>query len=96
MNGNGKDFFSTLLPNDILVEHTLNFCRFWHGRNGREGIFLVPLFSNDIIAQVNTFITDVDGRASDEFTHFVLAFATEGTNQVAWTIIPMSGHSRSS
>jgi hypothetical protein len=57
---------------------------------------LISLFGDNIVAQVDAFVADVDGRASDEFPYFVLAFATERTDQVAWTIIPMSGHSRSS
>jgi hypothetical protein len=96
MNGNSEDFFGPLLTNDVLVKHPLNLCGFWYGRDGRERIFLIPLFGNNIVAQVDTFVTDVDGRASDEFPYFVLAFATKRTDQVAWTIIPMSGHSRSS
>jgi hypothetical protein len=37
------------------------------------------LFTNDVVTEVNTLVTDKNRRPGDQLTDLVLAFATEGT-----------------
>jgi hypothetical protein len=60
------------LTNDIVVE---NFADFLWCRNFTflaAGQRSLGFFTNDVVAKLDAFITDENGRASDQFADFVL------------------------
>src|SRR4030042_634726 len=48
---------------------------------------LLRLLGDDLVAEFDTFVTDVDGRAGDQFSYLVLTLPAEGTMQ-GGTVIP--------
>src|SRR5207253_10280008 len=62
------------------------------GRGGREAVLMVALFGTDVVAEVVALVSDVDGRADDQFAHLVLALPAEGADEVDGAVIPVLGH----
>ena len=77
VDGNGQHLLGILLPDHIVIEMSADLMR---GRQlvtialGRD---LADLFADDVVAQLDALITYVDGRASDQLAHFMLAFAAK-------------------
>jgi hypothetical protein len=53
---------------------------------------LLHLFGNDVVAQSNALIADVDGGPGDELLDLLLRFSTERATQVAVRIVSSSLH----
>jgi hypothetical protein len=80
MNGDGEDLLRPILSDDILVENFFDFGRFWEF--GRNGLFsFLPFLGDNVIAEVDTFIADVDRRAGDQLSHLFAAFTAKRTFQ---------------
>ena len=76
---NRKDFLCPILADDILIKNVLNL----HGSRkliiNRFVVTFLEFLTNDVVAKLNTFITDINGWASDQLSHFMLALTTEIT-----------------
>jgi hypothetical protein len=55
-------------------------------------LILLHLFRDDVIAQGNALVADVDGGPGDELFDLLLRFATERATQVAVRIVSSSLH----
>src|SRR6185369_11554855 len=78
-----------VLANDVFIEDVLDlpgFGQFLHVRS--QGFLHLHLFSDDIVAELDAFVTDVNRRSGDELLDLFLAFAAEGTGQVFLFRIP--------
>src|SRR2546427_855 len=77
----GEGLLGALLPDHVLVQHVLDL-----GGRGDLGDRLsdLPLLvlGQDLVAQRDAFITDVDPRAGDEFPDRVLGLAAERAAEV--------------
>ena len=70
-----------VLADHIAVEEVADLVR----RRQRELLMLGPLggvFGDDVVAQVDALIADVDRWPSDELLHLPLVFAAEGALQI--------------
>src|SRR5215471_4373440 len=76
VDGDREHLFGVILANDVIVENLANFTRGWNpiARLHQRGFVLL---ANDVHATFDTFITNENGRAGNELTHFVLALAAE-------------------
>ena len=72
-----KHLFGRFLANDVVIEKGGNLSRLWqpferHLRN------ILDLFGHDVIAKINTFVTDVGvARTGNQFLDGLLPFAAE-------------------
>ena len=84
-----------LLADDVLVQVRLDVLRLGHHRAG--GVVVLPLefLGDDLVAQLDAFVADVDRGAGDELAHFFLGLATEGAAQLP-AILTFTGHKDSS
>jgi hypothetical protein len=78
------------LPHYIFIEECASF------DGSRKDIkthirALAYFFFNDLIAQVDAFITDVDTRSCDEFLDLLLGLATKGALQ-KFSCVTKLGH----
>ena len=92
VDGDREDALGALLADHVLVEHLLDLSRLRHGRGGGEPLFLVALLGDDVVAEVDALVADVDGRSGDELAHLVLTLAAERTDQIAPAIIAVLRH----
>src|SRR5262249_20944336 len=82
-----EDLLGTLLADHVLVEDLLDLRRLRHGRGGSERLFLVAFLGDDVVAEVDALVADVDGGAGDELAHLVLALPAERADEVPATIV---------
>ena len=77
VDGNGQHLLGILLPDHIVIEMSADLMRGWQLVTIALGRDLADLFADDVVAQLDALITYVDGRASDQLAHFMLAFAAK-------------------
>ena len=74
-----------LLPNDVLVEEVEDLLGL--GQLKRDtGTRLTQLLIDDLVAQLDALVTDVDTRSRDELLDLLLALATEGALEQIHTL----------
>src|SRR5207302_8732708 len=90
VDGHGQDLLGPLLADHVLVERGLDL-----GRLGEAAdlprLLLFPLLGDDVIAELDALVADVDGGTGDELADVVLALAAERALERA---VPLSrpGH----
>ena len=81
MNGNGKYLLGLFLTDHVLIQDVLDLHRLKQLLFEIYCTFFLPLFFHDVVAQFDAFITDIDGRTSNDFFDFILRFSAEGASQ---------------
>jgi hypothetical protein len=66
-----------MLANDILIKNILDLHRSRKLTIIRFVVTFLKFLSNDVVTELNTLITDVDRRPSDQLSHFMLTLTTE-------------------
>src|SRR5689334_8910952 len=78
VDGDGKNFFRRLLPDDVLVEDLADLVRRWQLAAIRACRLAARAFlANDVVAKLDAFIADEHRRAGDQLAHLVLALAAK-------------------
>src|SRR5213592_2570612 len=90
-----QDLLGALLADHVLVEDLLDLGRLRHRRGGRESLLLVDLLGDDVVAEVDALVADVDDRAGDQLADLVLALATERADEVAGAVVTVLRHEAS-
>jgi hypothetical protein len=80
VDGNRQALLGFVLSDYILIKKTLDLTGLGHRWAGGNG-FCLLIVGNDLIADVNAFITDVDGGTGNQFLNFILRLTTERTAQ---------------
>ena len=81
VDGDGERLLGPLLPDHVLVEDGLDLGR------ARDAQLLVALLlagdllGDDVVAQPDALVADVDGRPGDELLHLLLRLPAEGAAQ---------------
>ena len=76
-----KRLFGGVLPNHILIKSFANLCRL--GDSDVRGLttgILIELFIQNAFANIDAAVANINSRTGDEFSHFRVAFATEGAH----------------
>ena len=85
-----EDLLRALLPDDVLVEDRLDFARLGDRRRAGVRLVLLDLLRDDVVAEPDALVADVDRRASDELLHFLLRFSAERAAQIAALVVVSS------
>src|SRR3989440_254659 len=76
VDGDGEDLLGALLADHVLVEDVLDL-----GGLGQRAdlprLLLFPLLGDDVVAELDALVADVDGGARDQLADVVLALAAE-------------------
>jgi hypothetical protein len=65
------------LANDILIEELIDLLWLWNfGQT--KGRTLLKFFNDDLVTEIDTFITDINAWTGDELLNLLLRLATEG------------------
>ena len=89
VDGDGEALLGLLLADDVLVEERLDLGGFGEGRARGDGLGLLVV-GDDLVADVNALVADVDGGPGDELLDFVLRLAAE---RAAQRVISSAYHS---
>jgi hypothetical protein len=88
-----EDLLRAVLTDDVLVEDGLNLGGFGEGLAARYGLFAVHFLGDDVVAQTDALVADVNGGASDELLDLFLRFSAERTLKISVSVVPSSIHS---
>ena len=77
INGNRKDLFGGLLADYVLVQDLSNFMRGGQAAAVTGNRTVLNLFTNNIVAEFNTFIANKDRRPGNQLTNFMLALTAK-------------------
>src|SRR5690554_6905447 len=80
VDGHREDFLRGLLADHVLVEHGLDLVRLRQLVAAALRTF-VQLLTDDVVAELDAFVADEDGRARDQLPDLVLTLAAEGAIQ---------------
>src|SRR2546426_6174465 len=80
VDSDGEDLLGALLTDHVLVEDVLDLGGLGE-RADLPRLLLFPLLGDDVVAELDALVADVDGRARDELADVVLALAAEGALQ---------------
>jgi hypothetical protein len=83
----GEDLLRPLLADDVVVEDGLDLGGLGDGGGAGIRLVLLDLLRDDVVAQTDSLVADVDGGAGDELLHFLLRLAAEGAVQIAVLVI---------
>src|SRR5207244_7277194 len=82
VDGDGELLLGPLLADHIEVEELFDFLRFGQRAGAFQGPRLVlAALSDDVEADVDAFVTDVDRRPGDQLLDVALALVAEATTQ---------------
>src|SRR5690606_23566205 len=88
-----EDLLGEVLPDHVLVEEGLDL----RGRGqGHLGAPLVPLvlLRDDVVAQLDALVADVDGGPGDQLADLALRLPAEGAGQVPVVVLAVPAHMR--
>src|SRR4030095_2249820 len=94
VHGHGEDLLRAILPDHILVEHGLDLRGLGEGAD-LPALLLLPLLRDDVVAELDALVADVDGGAGDELADVVLALAAERALQRS-AALALAGHALTS
>jgi hypothetical protein len=80
IDGNCEPLLGVFLSDHIFIKEgfDLSWLRQRRSSSYRFGLLIV---CDDLVADINAFITDINGRTGDQFLDFILRLAAEGTTQ---------------
>jgi hypothetical protein len=90
----GDDLLRHLLADDVVVEDAADLLRLRHTAVPLLPLFLLDFLCEDVVAQRDALVADVDGRSSDELFDLLLTLATKGAAQVAVASVAFRGAHR--
>src|SRR5450432_1190196 len=88
IDGDGETFLGFVLADYILVKKKFDLARLWQRRPTGNGLGLL-IVRDDLVADVDALVADVNRRAGNELLHFVLRFPAKRTTQ---SIVSSSYH----
>src|SRR5262245_37546867 len=71
-----------LLADHVLVEGDLDLAGLGNARRAGADVILADLLGDDVVAQLDALVADVDRGAGDQLLDFALALPAEGARQV--------------
>src|ERR1043166_1532273 len=80
IDGNRQTLLGFILSDYIFVEEAFDFVWFGQRRPRRHRLSLL-IVADDLVADVDAFIADVNRRPGNELLHFILRLAAERTSQ---------------
>src|SRR2546422_680273 len=75
VHGHREDLLRALLPDHVFVEGFLDLARLGHARRRRRRFILPVLFGDDVVAELDALVADVDGGTGDELLNLALALS---------------------
>jgi hypothetical protein len=92
VDGDRKNALGLVLVDHVLVEDLADINRTRHRGNGTDGLFLVTLLGDNVVAEVDALIADVNGRTRYKFAYLFLSLSAERTYEVASAVFSVFRH----
>jgi hypothetical protein len=96
VDGDRQRFLRALLADHVLVEDVIDLFRLRNVAKPEVLIdVLVELFLDDLVAELDTLIANVNARPGDQFPNLLLRLAAEATFQLTLLVAESKHESRS-
>src|SRR5688572_12469070 len=82
MDGDGEDLLRPLLADDVVVRDFFDLAGLGDLGEAGGGLFAVDLLGDDVVAEGDALIADIDRGPGDELLYFTLRLSTEGAGEV--------------
>src|SRR5207245_1075612 len=91
VDGDGEDLLRPLLADHVVVEERLDLHR---GGERDRGPVLFPLalLGDDVVAELDALVADVDGRTGDELADFPLPLPAKRAREIAVVMAVLPAH----
>jgi hypothetical protein len=87
----GEDLLRAVLPHHVLVEDRLDLRGLRQRRAGLQRVFAVYLLRDDVVAQPDALVADVDRGPAMSFLTSFCDFAAEGALEISVSVV-VPGH----
>jgi len=77
-----------VLPDDVLIEDIPDFLGFGQVAEV-EVLFASQLLLDDLIAQLDALIADVNSRTGDQLSDLILGFSAEGALELTFFLVEL-------
>jgi len=81
VDGDREHLLREVLPDHVVIEERLDLERRGQ-RDLRLALFLLVLFRDDVVAELDALVADVDRRARDQLADFALRLPTEAAGEM--------------
>ena len=82
VNGDGQDLLGALLPDHVVVKNVLDLRRLGHRSQAEVLRLLLDLLGDDVVAEADALVADVNGGTGDQLLDLALAFSTKRTGEI--------------
>ena len=89
-----KDLLGLVLPDHVVVEEALDLGR-RRQRDRRAALVPVRLLGDDVVAEPDALVADVDRRPRDQLAHLALPLAAEGAGEIPAVVVLFPTQARS-
>src|SRR5215469_10597608 len=87
VHGDRERFLRAVLADDVLVQDVVDLFRLRDIAKPEILIdVLVELFFDDLVAELDALVADVDARSGDELAHLLLRFAAEAALELVFLV----------
>ena len=83
-----EDLLGAVLPDHVVVEQGLDLVRLGRPRGLAARLLLPVLLRDDVVAELDALVADVDGGARDQLADLALALAAEGAGEIG-VVVPL-------
>jgi hypothetical protein len=80
VDGHGQNLLGAILANHVLIKRFLDLFGAGQAVTAALGVFL-DFLPDDVVAKIDAFVADKNGRACNQLADFLLALAAEGAVQ---------------
>ncbi len=88
VDGDREDLLGALLTDHVVVEDLLDVVGLRNLRGRGRNFFAPVLLGDDVVAELDALVADVDRGAGDELLDFALALAAERTREIR-VVVPL-------
>src|SRR5207237_9035055 len=89
-----EDLLGAVLPDHVVVEEGLDLHRGGQ-RHGRAVLLALALLGDDVVAELDALVADVDGGAGDQLADLALPLPAEGAAEIS-VVAVLPAHADSS
>ena len=86
VDGDREDLLRLVLPDHVVVEEALDLGR-GRQRHRRAALVALGLLRDDVVAEPDALVADVDRRPRDELADLALPLPAEGTREVSVVVL---------
>ncbi len=87
VDGDRERLFGLFLPNYVIIQKRFNIDRLRHAQLNLGAFLALALFGDNVVAELNALIANINARSSDQFLDLFLALTAEAAAEGAVIVL---------